>query len=213
MKFEDLTGMKFGRLTVIRRAPNSPSSPTTRWFCICECGNETISYASRLKDGTTVSCGCYGREKVREAAIKHGGRSTRLYHIWSMIKQRTNNPKHTAYNHYGGRGIQMCNEWQNDFTAFRDWALNAGYTDLLSIDRIDNDGNYEPSNCRWVEAREQNRNQRQNIKLEFNGKSQLMIDWARELGITEQALFRRINVLHWPLERALTEKGRIQKKR
>ncbi len=208
MKFEDLTGKRFGRLTVIKRAPNSPSSPSTRWFCVCDCGKEKIVYAPRLKDGTSVSCGCYGRERVKEAAIKHGGRSTRLYHIWAMIKQRTSNPNHTAYNNYGGRGIQICDEWRNDFPAFRTWAISAGYTDQLSIDRIDNDGNYEPSNCRWVDTREQNRNQRQNIILEFNGKTQLMIDWARELGITEQALHRRINVLHWPLERALTAKGR-----
>ena len=210
MRFEDLTGKRFGRLTVLRRAPNYSTSPTTRWYCLCDCGKETIATLPMLKNGKALSCGCYGRERVKEVVTKHGGRNTRLYHIWSMMKQRTDNPKHTAYKNYGGRGIEVCKEWHDDFQSFREWAYSAGYSDNLSIDRIDNDGNYEPKNCRWVNTVDQNRNQRSNIVLEYDGKKQLMSDWARELGISVQALSRRINILHWPLDRALSEKGRQQ---
>lgn len=213
MKFEDLTGKRFGRLTVIKRAPNSPASPSTRWHCVCDCGNETISYGTQLKNGSTKSCGCYGREKQILSAVKHGGRNTRLYHIWAMMKQRTENPKHTAYKNYGACGVKVCKMWHDDFAAFREWAYAAGYRDELTIDRIDNNGDYEPENCRWVDRTDQNRNQRQNVQLEYGGKKQLMTDWAKEIGISEQALYRRINVLHWPLERALTEKNRAAKKK
>ena len=206
MKFEDLTGRRFGRLVVIERVANNPTSPSTRWLCKCDCGKETISYAPQLKNGQKKSCGCLCREHVMASAIKHGGRKTRLYHIWSMMKQRTWNPKHSGYKDYGARGIKVCAEWHDDFTAFRDWAYRNGYTEELSIDRIDNDRDYEPGNCRWVTMAEQNRNQRHNVVLELNGRSQLLADWARELGISKTALSRRINILKWPLERALTEK-------
>jgi len=128
-----------------------------------------------------------------------------------MMKQRTENPKHTAYKNYGARGVKVCKMWHDDFAAFREWAFAAGYKDGLTIDRIDNNRNYDPENCRWVYRADQNRNQRQNVELEFGGKKQLMTDWAKDLGISEQALHRRINVLHWPLERALTEKNRAGK--
>lgn len=205
MKFEDLTGMKFGRLTVISRAPRLPSSPTTRWHCVCDCGGETTAQAPQLKSGKTQSCGCLASELSHERATTHGGRKTRLYHIWAMMKQRVLNPKNDSYKDYGGRGIRICDDWANSFVVFRDWAYKAGYSDSLSIDRINNDGNYEPSNCRWVDVAAQNRNQRSNVRLEYNGETKLMVEWAKDLGITEQALYRRINVLHWPLERALTQ--------
>lgn len=206
MRFEDLTGRRFGRLTVIEIAPRNPSSPSTRWYCQCDCGNKTIAYAPMLKNGTKLSCGCLKKERQLMTATKHGGRRTRLYHIWSMMKQRTDNPKHTAYKNYGGKGVRVCTEWHDDFAAFRDWALSSGYKDSLTIDRIDVNGNYEPGNCRWVSKAEQNRNQTRNVRLTYNGETLLMSDWAKRLGISAQALYRRINVLQWPLERALSEK-------
>ena len=116
------------------------------------CGEEFRTQIIRVKNGETKSCGCYTK--------KHGLRNTRLYNIWSILKDRVLNLKYKQYNDYGGRGITICDEWKNDFVPFYNWAMTNGYSDELSIDRIDNDGNYEPSNCRWTTRTIQSRNQR-----------------------------------------------------
>ena len=124
------------------------------------CGNEFKAQVRYINSGAIISCGCYNKQLVKDRNTKHGLVNTGLYGTWRNIKNRTLNPKHKQYNDYGGRGITICDEWKNDFMSFYDWAMSNGYSDELSIDRIDNDGNYCPENCRWVSSNIQNRNKR-----------------------------------------------------
>ena len=202
MKLNDLTGQRFGRLTVIERAPNK-KSPSTRWRCKCDCGKETISRGTSLTSGATLSCGCMARERIKEAATKHGGKGTRLYNIWTHMKQRTTDKNYDSYHNYGGRGITICDEWL-EFEPFRDWALANGYRDDLTLDRKDNNGPYSPENCRWANAIEQGSNRRTNRTITARGQTKTMTEWASELGITPQAICRRIDVHGWTPEEAVT---------
>ena len=137
------------------------------------CGTEFKACTSNIKRKHTNSCGCYNKIKVSESTKKHGLFRTRLYTIWINMKMRVLNPKNKRYNDYGGRGITICEEWKNDFMPFYNWAMENGYSDELSIDRIDNDRNYEPSNCRWATQSVQSRNQRirKNNKSGYRGVS------------------------------------------
>lgn len=167
---EDLSGRKFGRLTVVRRLkPEEVETVQYNWLCQCECGNYVKASANKLKTGHTKSCGCLKREfSIGDKTRTHGLRkSTRLYHIYATMKQRCNNPNNSQYKNYGGRGIRVCDEWnhKNGFESFYKWAIGAGFDESKtwqeqSIDRIDVNGNYEPSNCRWVTNLEQQRNKR-----------------------------------------------------
>ena len=147
-KMIDLTGQRFGLLTVIERAENAKNG-VIRWRCKCDCGKETITSTSHLRSGHTKSCGCLGLRHATEAKIKHGMSGTHLYNIFRMMHGRCEDPKNKAFPYYGGRGIKVCDEW-TDFEIFKVWALSNDYEDGLSIDRIDPNGNYEPSNCEWV---------------------------------------------------------------
>lgn len=163
-KVIDLTGQRFGRLVVIKRIENTGKNGQKRYLCKCECGNETTALADNLKRGHVTSCGCYARERATECKTKHGMNRTRLHRIWLCMKNRCSNPRNAGYKYWGARGITVCDEWKNSFQAFYDWAMKNGYEDHLSIDRIDVNGNYEPSNCRWATPHEQRVNQRRNKK-------------------------------------------------
>lgn len=153
----DLAGMKFYRLMVVGRVLPSPDGAGW-WNCICDCGNKKQARAADLKRGFIKSCGCWRAEEPKTRAT-HGGSNSRIYRIWQAMRDRTGNPKASRYSYYGGRGIRVCEEWEK-YEAFQRWAKLNGYADNLSIDRINVDGNYEPSNCRWATQSQQVRNRR-----------------------------------------------------
>ena len=198
----NLVGQRFGRLVVNSRADNGKNKHS-KWLCRCDCGCEAVVYASSLVSGHTESCGCLRAEIASVINITHGGRHTRLYNIWCAMKQRTSNPNNKKYKDYGGRGIKVCDEWKNDFAAFRDWAIANGYEKGKSIDRIDNDSGYKPDNCRWVTQRVQMNNTRRTRFLTVGGVTRTITDWSKELGISTSKISGRINKLGWPVERAL----------
>lgn len=142
-------------------------------------------------------------EARRESHKTHGLRYTRLYNIWSNMKSRCNNPKHTYYKNYGGRGITICQEWQNDFQSFYNWAMANGYREKLTIDRIDTNGNYEPSNCQWASRKAQQNNRRYNHIITYNGESHSISEWSRITGINKGALYSRI-YRGWSLEKTFS---------
>lgn len=156
---KEIQGLKFGRLTVLRKLPERRYKKVM-WECICECGKIVVAATGHLTSGHTKSCGCYVKDRNIEIHTTHGETHTRLYSIWLSMKNRCNNPKNKAYFYYGGKGVSVCEEWENSFESFRDWAKGNGYKSDLTLDRINPDGNYEPSNCRWATWHEQRMNQR-----------------------------------------------------
>lgn len=164
--FIPLDNLKFGRLTVISRA-GSDKRGEAMWDCICECGQKTTVLGSHLRKGRVVSCGCYSKEltsarmrgRATSGNTSHGGSKTRLYTTWANMKTRCLNPKNRAFQWYGKLGVTICEEWLG-FENFKAWAISSGYTDELTIDRIDPSGNYEPKNCRWIPISAQRKNQR-----------------------------------------------------
>lgn len=164
----NLINQRFGRLLVLKDS-NERVHRGVIWECLCDCGNLIKIRAGHLQNGRTQSCGCKKRENAREMGLSNKGRygegnhpncthreaRTRLYRIRMGMEQRTGNPNATGYELYGKRGIIVCPEWKNSYIAFRDWAMKNGYANNLCIDRIDNNGIYEPTNCQWI-SREEN---------------------------------------------------------
>lgn len=213
---EDLNGKRFGYLTVVGRAENEETISHGRvhkramWYCQCDCGSQIKKVrASHLKEGRIISCGCIGQKHSREAKIKHDGTRTRLYRIWCNMKNRCYNENVRSYKTYGARGIGVCEEWKNDFQAFRDWAINSGYREDLTIDRINNNGNYEPDNCKWSTTKEQANNTSRSHMITYNGRTMSLSNWARELGINPAALRSRIRN-NWPIEKALLQEVEVR---
>lgn len=188
MKKKDLSGMKFGELTVIQEFPERKNGHI-QWKCICDCGNEVVVKGIHLTSGHTLTCGCSRLQHLKFVNIKHGCTKTRLYNIWASIKSRCSN-KNNKY--YGGRGISICEEWKHSFVAFKEWALRHGYDDALSIDRIDNDGNYEPSNCRWATEIEQANNMSCNKKIAYKGECRTVSEWCYEYKLSKNAVYKHL---------------------
>lgn len=202
MRFQDLTGQRFGRLTVIGRAENGTGN-ASRWACRCDCGALRTVYGKSIKNGDTRSCGCLGAEISSRKNRKHGGHGTRLYNIWRSMRARTENKGHQAYSRYGGRGIKVCAEWERDFQAFYDWAMANGYRDDLEIDRKDNDGDYCPENCRWITKKAQQSNRRNNHMITANGDTRTLQQWGEITGLGASVIHQRIS--HgWTPEEAVT---------
>ncbi len=199
----DLTGQKFGRLTVIKRIENK--GKYTNWLCKCDCGNQTEATSHILRKGEKKSCGCLHREFIINKNKVHEKSNTRLYRIYVGMKQRCYKVSEPCYKYYGGRGIKICNEWLQDFMSFYNWAIANGYKENLTIDRIDVNGNYEPNNCRWATRKEQMNNMRTNRLLTYKGITKNISEWAKEYKIPYDVLQNRITKHGWSIERALTQ--------
>lgn len=196
-KFQDLSGSKFGKLTAIKVAYKNKNGESV-WECVCDCGNVVNVVCSNLKNGHSTSCGCY--KKI--CSITHNETKTRLHRIWSGIKSRCYNPKKPNYKNWGGRGIKMCDEWKFSYENFRNWALNNGYQENLTIDRIDNNKAYEPSNCRWATNKEQCNNKRNNHLLTKDKETHTISEWSDIIGISAKTIQRRITN-KMPIEKIL----------
>ena len=188
---ESIVGKRFGRLRVVEFS--HIKNRASYWKCICDCGNEKIIYRGALTSGDTISCGCFHKEHNAEYGFKHGKTNTKLYSVWSGMIQRCTNCKASNYKRYGGRGIRVYDEWRENFISFHDWAMENGYEEGLSLDRINNEGNYEPSNCRWVTIKQQQNNMRTNHVVEYNGIKHTIAEWARILNVNHETLRYRIN--------------------
>ncbi|MGG0718681.1 hypothetical protein ABE096_13950 [Robertmurraya massiliosenegalensis] len=196
-RFKDLTGKVFGKLIVMEFSRNVKSGERLRkyWLCKCECGNMHEVRTDSLTSGNVISCGCVKNEQNKVNLVKnhrHKMSGTRLYRIWQKMKDRCYNPNVRSYENYGERGIKLCDEWLIPDNFF-DWALSSGYKDGLTIDRIDNDGNYEPNNCRWSTPKEQARNRSTNVKVNFQGKEMTLVEAAEMSGFSYGALNARYN--------------------
>lgn len=187
-KKQNLIGKKFTRWTVVKEVKVGKNA--TRWLCKCDCGNYGVHKTGDLNSGNTKSCGCLQRDRSSESSKTHGLRNTKLYGIWNTMKFRCYNKNSSRYNNYGGRGITICDEWKNNFISFYNWAMSNGYKEGLSIDRINNDGNYEPSNCRWTNLFVQANNTRRNIFITYNRETHSASEWSKLSGVP-------INTIIW----------------
>lgn len=197
MRLIDRTGERYERLVVVSRAPNKGGRDTNaRWVCKCDCGTTITAYGQDLGRGRVKSCGCLNAERI----VKHGMARTHVYRAWQAMVQRCENPNANGYDRYGGRGINVCEEWK-DFQKFLDDMGNRpkGYT----LDRIDNSKGYSKDNCRWATTSQQNNNRRVNRKATINGRTQTIAEWASEYGVTWQVMKGRIE-RGWSEEDAAT---------
>lgn len=191
-KIIDLTGRKFGKLTVVKKHSKDKWGGWN-WLCKCDCGNETVVSGGHLRGLKIKSCGCSKKESKN---FTHKMTGSRLYAIWQAMKSRCYYEKNVNFKNYGGRGITVCQEWQ-EFLPFYEWAMVSGYDENAkrgecTIDRIDVNGNYEPNNCRWINCKQQANNTRRNHFIEHNGKVQTVSQWANELGVKPDSIFNRL---------------------
>lgn len=200
-KFIDLTGQKFGRLIVVKRMDNDKWGKIY-WLCECHCRSKKVIRGNHLRSGKTKSCGCLLKEGSHTT---HGhyknGKKSNTYHSWTNMIQRCTNPNNKAYHYYGDRGITVCKRWRNSFENFLGdmGEVSEGY----QIDRVDNNGNYCKSNCRWVTSKINNRNRRDNYLETYNGKTQCLVEWSEEFGINYHTLRWRLD--HgWSIGKAFT---------
>lgn len=215
---DNYIGKVFGRLYVIKKV-GYKTYPSGRkhafYLCRCSCGNEKVIDSEKMASGSTKSCGCYIKElnKSRRGEngnnYKNGIYGKRLRAIHSGMKQRCFNPNNQSYKNYGERGITVCSEWvgDNGFTNFGKWAYENGYDKNAdrgecTLERIDNNGNYCPENCKWTNVKEQSNNKRDNIFIEYNGENKTVMQWCEELGMNHSTLLNRIK-RGWPVEKAL----------
>lgn len=195
MKGIDITGQKYGRLTAIKISGKRGRERV--WLCQCECGNQVEVTRGKLRSGHTRSCGCLFLDMMTQTRTTHGKSKTKFYHMYRTMITRCENPNHKNYADYGGRGISVCNEWRDSFEVFEKWSMGNGWKPGLTIDRIDNNGNYEPENCRWVNHHIQGLNKRNNCLITINGRTQTLQEWANETGINRTTIASRIHRSKW----------------
>lgn len=201
----DMTGKKCGRLQVMEFSEMRKDGQAY-WKCLCDCGNTVIVAGNKLRSGHTRSCGCYKTTVQHRTHLIHGLTNSQLYVAWRNMISRCCNPKNTMAHRYSKRGITICEDWRRDFSAFAAWALQNGYEEGLTLDRIDVDGNYCPENCRWITRDEQYLNRSDNHFIEAFGERKTIKEWADSSGIKYDTIERRINAYGWSPERAVTEK-------
>jgi hypothetical protein len=213
----DLTGQRFGRLLVVRRAPSRPThTGRVTWLCDCDCGRTATVRGTNMRAGITRSCGCLRVDVAREQELTHGeagvrrpGNSrhkrSREYSSWCAMRARCYIPSASHFEHYGGRGITVCDRWRNSYEAFL--ADMGRCPPGHSLDRVDVNGRYEPGNVRWADVTQQNNNARSNHRLEFRGETKTAAQWERARGLKRGTVSRRL-LLGWPVERALTESAK-----
>lgn len=217
LNIDTFIGKKYGKLQIVsldykkqKYAKNGRKDGFLYYFkCLCECGNYTVVNLHDLTSHHTQSCGCYQKDQTSKSNKTHGLKNSPVFYIWTSMKQRCLNPNNRAYKNYGGRGITVCDEWKDDFKAFYDWAMANGYKEKLSIDRIDVNGNYEPSNCRWATRRIQSRNTRKNIIVEYKDEKLCLKDLAVKYNIDYKLLHKRFKK-GWSIEKALTTPTKIK---
>lgn len=190
--FNDLTGKRFGKLYVIGVDENGGRK--TKYFCQCDCGNIKSIRADALIGGMTKSCGCIKKDQDRinlAANHSHKMSGTRIYGIWQGIKGRCENENNPRYDRYGGRGIKVCDEWDKSFEAFYEWAIENGYSENLTIDRIDNDGDYSPQNCKWSTNEEQCNNRSTCIYITIGNETKTLMQWCEVFNIDYKMVYAR----------------------
>lgn len=203
--FKDLTGSQFGNLTVIKYVGNR------RYLCKCDCGRQSVTYSYNLTKGIAKSCGCRKLEGLNEyRSSKHGKSGERIYTIWANMKKRCSNKNNDEYKSYGGRGISVCEEWYK-FENFYRWAIESGYSDDLTIERIDVNGNYEPGNCKWIPHSEQAKNKRNTIHVKVGGETKTIGEWSKLYGVKYYTIRHRL-IKGWDAEMAVKTlpNGRIE---
>lgn len=203
----DITGKKFGRLTVIKRVENyiSPAGHSlVQYLCKCDCGNEIVVTRCNLTRNNTLSCGCLQVEKAITVNTSHNLSKKRIYYLYRSMRNRCILKTDSNYKRYGARGIKVCQEWLDDFMNFYNWAMANNYNDTLTLDRIDVNGDYCPENCRWVTPKKQANNKRNNHKETFNGETHTISEWGDILNIKPRILYNRLNTYKWSVEKAFT---------
>lgn len=195
---KDLVGKRFGRLLVVEKIGVNPKNRQYMWLCKCDCGNYKETITSYLTSGDTSSCGCYRKETELKSLSKfwgkpktHGLSKTRIYMSWADMKDRCYNKNNRSYKNYGGRGITVCDSWKKDFMNFYNWAKQNGYTDKLTIDRINVNGNYEPNNCRWVSYKVQANNKRNSKKITLFGETKTVYEFEKIYNVKANVLYDR----------------------
>lgn len=194
----NLMGKTFGRLAVIKDSGERAKNGNILWECVCDCGKKRLVLGANLLNGQTKSCGCYSTDILKKVSTKHGlskvnGKKTKLFMTWDAMRQRCTNSNHASYKDYGGRGITVCPEWLNNFKSFYDWSMDNGFSNDLSIDRIDNDKGYSPDNCRWVDAKTQIRNRRNTVTYNWKGSEYTLAELGELTGINKMTIKSRLN--------------------
>ena len=202
MKRINLSGKKFGRLLVIKKADTLNGH--VRWHCKCDCGNECVVHGSALRSGNTKSCGCYRTENAKNLYSGVRQNDKHLYAVWNGIKQRCCNKNNKSFHNYGGRGIKICDEWANSYESFYNWAMKSGYKAGLQIDRIDNNGDYCESNCRFVQREIQANNKRNVVLYTIDGVTKSLPQWCKEYDQNYYMVRQRVYKLNWDIKKALS---------